>query len=257
MRDHANRRIAAVLIAALALLSCFPATTADGPTPFTDAVAVWHVGGLEDSAAQSSEPMPCGNARAGVELTGAERAASLARGGDGRVARLNGGYLEARQGVDDKLNLEGNAVTLCARLRDPGGNWMAPLFSKHGGHDKLVYNHKDSATVKTLAVWLTIARPFAASAEVQVQAHYNLKGAGGIRDTACPETLKDQAGKSPDLKRQGSPKVMSNAPEARWQEHDSSIKFEGPDQCYSVAKNLVGGDNFVVEAWAYALNAAR
>ena len=90
-------------------------------------------------------------------------------------------------------------------------------------------------------------------ATVQEQAHYNLKGAGGIRDTACPEVLKDQAGKSPDLARQGSPKVMSNGPEARRQEYDSSIKFEEPDQCYSVAKNLVNGDNFVVEVWVYAL----
>ena len=92
-----------------------------------------------------------------------------------------------------------------------------------------------------------------APAAAQPVAHYNLKGAGGIRDTAGPETLKDQAGKSPDLMRQGSPKVMSNAPEARRQEFDSSIKFEEPDQCYNVAKNLVSGDNFVVEAWAYAL----
>jgi hypothetical protein len=104
---------------------------------------------------------------------------------------------------------------------------------------------------------LSIAALFAlnAGAEVRPVAHYNLKGAGGIRDTACPETLKDQAGKSPDLVRQGAPKVMSSGPEARRQEYDSSIKFEHPDQCYSAAKNLVGGDNFVVEVWAYALKA--
>ena len=101
------------------------------------------------------------------------------------------------------------------------------------------------------ALWLAAE----ARAAVQPVAHYNLKGAGGIRDTACPETLKDQAGKSPDLKRCGTPKVMSNAPEARRQEYDSSIKFEESDQCYSVAQNLAEGDNFVVEAWAYALKA--
>ncbi|MFO1523751.1 MAG: hypothetical protein U1G05_17325 [Kiritimatiellia bacterium] len=92
-----------------------------------------------------------------------------------------------------------------------------------------------------------------ARAEVEPVAHYNLKGAGGIRDTACPETVKDQAGKSPELTRQGTPKVMSSGPAARRMEYDSSIKFEAPDQCYSTAKNLVSGEHFLVEAWAYAL----
>ena len=107
--------------------------------------------------------------------------------------------------------------------------------------------------MKALATVLTIAITSTAFAAVQEQAHYNLKGAGGIRDTACPPTLKDQAGKSPELVRQGSPKVMSNGPESRRLEYDSSIKFEEANQCYSVTKNLVNGDNFVVEAWAYAL----
>lgn len=109
--------------------------------------------------------------------------------------------------------------------------------------------------IKTLAIIAAAAFALTASATVQPQAQYNLKGAGGIRDTACPEILKDQAGKSPDLVRQGSPKVMSNGPEFRRSEYDSSIKFEEPDQCYSVGKNLVNGDNFVVEAWAYASQA--
>ncbi|MCU0781841.1 MAG: LamG domain-containing protein, partial [Akkermansiaceae bacterium] len=102
-------------------------------------------------------------------------------------------------------------------------------------------------------VLLLLVQPLGAA--VTPLAHYNLKGAGGIRDTLAPEALADQAGKSPALTRQGMPKVMTQAPEARRSEYDSSIKFEQPDQCYSVAKNLVGGDNFVVEAWAYALKA--
>ena len=106
--------------------------------------------------------------------------------------------------------------------------------------------------MKTLAALLAFALPFAASAAVQVQAHYNLKGAGGIRDTGAPEIWKSLAPGGPDLARQGSPKIMSSAPEARRQEYDSSVKFEAPDQCYSVAQSLVGGDSFVVEAWAYA-----
>ena len=109
--------------------------------------------------------------------------------------------------------------------------------------------------MKILTSLLAIAMPLAtvATAAVQEVAHYNLKGAGGVRDTAAPEVWKSLAPGGPDLARQGAPKVMSNGPEARRKEFDSSIKFEDPNQCYAVAKNLVSGDNFVVEAWAYAL----
>lgn len=107
-------------------------------------------------------------------------------------------------------------------------------------------------SMRTLILMLALASGLA-WAEVTPVAHYSLKGAGGIRDTACPEVLKDLAGQSPELKRLGSPRVMSNGPECRRQEYDSSIKFEQPDQGYAVAKNLVGGDNLVLEAWAYAL----
>lgn len=107
--------------------------------------------------------------------------------------------------------------------------------------------------MKTLIALLAFAIPFAASAIVQEVAHYSLKGAGGIRDTAAPESWKSLAPGGPDLARQGSPKVMSSGPECRRQDYDSCIKFEEPDQCYSVGKSLVDGDNFVVEAWAYAL----
>ena len=109
--------------------------------------------------------------------------------------------------------------------------------------------------MKILPSLLAIALPLAtvATAAVQEVAHYNLKGAGGVRDTAAPEVWKSLVPGGPDLARQGAPKVMSNGPAARRQDYDSSVKFEDPGQCYAVAKNLVGGDNFVVEAWAYAL----
>ena len=108
--------------------------------PFADAVAVWHMADLKDSARVGSNLTPRGDVRAGVELTGTERVASLARGGDGRAAEFHGGYLDADQGAKGALNVAGRTFTLCMRLRDPTGNWMTPLVSKHGGHDKLVYN---------------------------------------------------------------------------------------------------------------------
>lgn len=87
-----------------------------------------------------------------------------------------------------------------------------------------------------------------ASAEVQVQAHYSLQG---HRDAATPETLKDQTGKGPDLVKQGSPTVFAKVPANRQKDLASSIKFDDAAQCYSVAKNVVNADNFVLEAWVY------
>jgi hypothetical protein len=104
------------------------------------------------------------------------------------------------------------------------------------------------------ALALCLASTMSTQAEVEPKAQYNLHGQGGIRDTAAPAVWKSLAPDGPDLMRQGSPKVMSNGPESRRQEYDSSIKFEEPDQCYSVDRNLVHGDNFVVEVWAYALH---
>ncbi|MFI5377934.1 MAG: LamG-like jellyroll fold domain-containing protein [Tepidisphaerales bacterium] len=116
------------------------ASAANAKSPFADAAAVWHMANAKDSISPTAELTPRGNVKLGIELTGPDRQASLDRGGDGFVAQLDGGYLDAAQGDKGKLNLAGSAFTLCVRLRDPSGNWMAPLFSKHGGHDKLVYN---------------------------------------------------------------------------------------------------------------------
>jgi hypothetical protein len=86
------------------------------------------------------------------------------------------------------------------------------------------------------------------SAAVNELAHYNLPGADGLHATTAPEIWKSQAPGGPDLAREGSPKIMNRAPAVA----GSAIKFEQSDQCYSVAKNLVSGDNFVLEAWAFA-----
>ena len=97
-----------------------------------------------------------------------------------------------------------------------------------------------------------------AHAEIQPQAHYNLQGQGGIRDTAAPDALENRAENSqlPDLIRLGASKITTESvPPPRRQVYDSVIKFEADDQCYAVPQNLVNGDNFVVEAWAYAAKA--
>ncbi|HEY3411421.1 MAG TPA: LamG-like jellyroll fold domain-containing protein [Armatimonadota bacterium] len=106
---------------------------------FQSAVAVWQMGGTKDAAGKN-ELKPVGAVTLGDRLTGKDRADSLATGGDGVVAEFDGGYLDAGQGTDGMLNLTGSALTVAIRLRNPSGVWGQPLFSKHGGHDHLVYN---------------------------------------------------------------------------------------------------------------------
>jgi hypothetical protein len=103
---------------------------------------------------------------------------------------------------------------------------------------------------KTLATLTVMAFALTASAAVLPQAHYNLKGADVIRDPVAPEIWKSQVPGGPALARQGSPRLVASAPDSRRQVSRAALSFERPDQCYSVAKNLVSGDNFVLEAWA-------
>lgn len=112
----------------------------DARQVLTTAVAAWHFADLRSADGES--PLAAkDNVKLGVELQGAERAASLAHGGDGRVAELDGGWFDAGQGGQRRLNLQGNAMTLLVRLRNPSGRWGdGELFCKHGGHDKVVYN---------------------------------------------------------------------------------------------------------------------
>jgi len=103
-------------------------------SPLDDAVAIWHMSGAKDArgAAIGVE----GAVTLGVELTGAEREASLRRGGDGRVARFDGGYLRAAFPASRPPAVQGKELTLYLRLQDPAGNWAAPLFSKDDPADE-------------------------------------------------------------------------------------------------------------------------
>lgn len=120
------------LAIAAGVLACSLSALGAEPSPFADALAVWHMGGREDSAGKNSSLTVHGAVELGVELQGDDRAASLQRGGDGRVARFEDGWLTAGQGADGELNLSGKAASLCLRLRDPAGTWGAGLFSKMG-----------------------------------------------------------------------------------------------------------------------------
>ena len=110
-------------------------------SPWSDAVAVWHMADPHDSAGADSVLKVEGQVKLGVELQGADREASLARGGDGKVAELAGGWLNPGLGAGGEINLRGQAMTMCIRLRDPSGQWNRGIFSKYGGgHDTLAYN---------------------------------------------------------------------------------------------------------------------
>ena len=118
----------ATLLCAAAILLCpLPGQTAG--TPFSDAVALWHFGDEKD-AAQRHPLMVRGTVELGVALAGDDRAASLARGGDGKVARFDGGHLEIGGPAFDP---PGAVFTLALRVRDPLGEWNAPLFGSYGG----------------------------------------------------------------------------------------------------------------------------
>ena len=121
-----------ILLGAYAVLS--------GATPWAEAVAVWHFADVNDSAGANSVLKPTGPVRVKVALTGAERTASLKRGGDGWAAEPGGGHFLAGQGAGGELNLTGKAMTMCIRLREPSGQWEMSLLSKYGSHDALVYN---------------------------------------------------------------------------------------------------------------------
>jgi sucrose-6-phosphate hydrolase SacC (GH32 family) len=140
--------IRSTLAVVLTLLAAAPARRDEPATDpvFRTAVAAWHFGDLRDARGRN-ELRVVGAAAVGHRLEGRDFFDSLARGGDGMAARLDGGYLDAGQGTGGALNLSGNAFTLSVRLRSPTGAWDRPLFSKHGGHDRLVYNLYASRSV--------------------------------------------------------------------------------------------------------------
>jgi hypothetical protein len=104
--------------------------------PWADAVAVWPMDAPATSAGANSLLSIVGNVRLGVPLEGAQREASLRRGGKGRVAHFDGGYLRAGIAAARPQTLGGKELTIYLRLQDAGGAWAVPLFSKDDRDDK-------------------------------------------------------------------------------------------------------------------------
>jgi hypothetical protein len=115
--------IAAVLLAAVAGIGRI---AAQDFSVFKDATAYWGMSG-----AQSKRPLQShGTVTLGVELAGDELAASLVRGGDGRVARFEGGYLALAN--DAAFAINPKQWTMAVRMRDPHGTWRYPILGSYG-----------------------------------------------------------------------------------------------------------------------------
>ena len=111
------------------------------PAPWDSAIAYWSMADEHDQVAPDSPLQSRGEVELGVELDAQEQTESLARGGDGRVARLSFGWLDAGDGENRELQLEGEAFTAAIRLQAAQGRWSTRgLFTRGGGHDALVFN---------------------------------------------------------------------------------------------------------------------
>lgn len=103
--------------------------------PFLDATREWHMSDGANAAGAKGNLQARGEIRWGVPLDGAEREASLARGGDGMVARFDGGHLALADDADLRLNPGQWAIAI--RMRDPEGSWRYPILGSYGS-DKQV-----------------------------------------------------------------------------------------------------------------------
>jgi sucrose-6-phosphate hydrolase SacC (GH32 family) len=118
------------------LSSCSPSKKVN---VFSDAIAVWHMATLNDSTVGSSSLKVYGLVTTGILLTGNELKASLERGGDGYVAKFDGGYLDGVQGLNDELKLSGSSASFAVRLCNPYGSINGAILGKFGDDTTVAY----------------------------------------------------------------------------------------------------------------------
>lgn len=107
---------------------CVPAMAP--ATPLKGAAFAWHMADGANVAGAAGGLKAHGAVTLGVELDGPDREASLARGGDGRVARIDGGYLALAD--DAQLKIDPRRWTVAIRMRDPEGSWRYPILGSYG-----------------------------------------------------------------------------------------------------------------------------
>jgi sucrose-6-phosphate hydrolase SacC (GH32 family) len=107
-----KKTLPAIVLIAAGMMNRTAAYGADEPWS-----GVWKLWSFADDSGCTVE----GAARTGVKLDGAEREASLSRGGDGLAARLAGGSLLAGSGPEALLDYEANdSVTFHVRCKPDG-----------------------------------------------------------------------------------------------------------------------------------------
>jgi len=129
-----SRRQRGIAILLLTLMAGSSVGFVQAKSPFDDAVAVWQMKQLGGSADEGDELAAVGQVRV-VALAGADREASLARGGDGYAVRLEGGYLTTSS--RKPIQLAGKQASICLRLRDPSGQWLGGLLASADSKDRL------------------------------------------------------------------------------------------------------------------------
>lgn len=137
-----NRFCLAVLAFIAATFVSSKSTAQEPHEILARATALWHMQSADDSSHANSSLVPRGEVRLGVELDGDASQASKTRGGDGFVADLTGGWLDAGQGANDELQLKGDSFTALLRMKvDSDSLWSTRgFFTKGGGHDQLLFN---------------------------------------------------------------------------------------------------------------------
>jgi sucrose-6-phosphate hydrolase SacC (GH32 family) len=119
-----------LLTVLLVAMSAGFTSAADPQTePLKTAMAYWSMSDSADARGRIALQSQ-GNVALGVALQGAEREASLARGGDGKAARFDGGYLALAN--DAALSLPAQQWTIAIRMRDPQGTWRYPILGNYG-----------------------------------------------------------------------------------------------------------------------------
>ncbi|MBC8869389.1 MAG: hypothetical protein H8E44_08225 [Planctomycetes bacterium] len=118
-----------VSIAALAILSIVPGISR-AESPFGDATHLWHMSDSSNAAGEIGSLTAQGPVEFGISQEDSDKAASLARGGDGQVARLQGGHLTLTN--DAELNINPQQWSIAVRACDPIGGWQGTILGDTG-----------------------------------------------------------------------------------------------------------------------------
>lgn len=94
-----------------------------------DAIALWNMDGVTSACGKYALAVQ-GDVTVGETLKGQGKKDSIARGGDGKIAVFNGGYVTISQNSRHPLRIGGKTMSLCIRLRVPDGQWNFPLLTR-------------------------------------------------------------------------------------------------------------------------------